>query len=360
MPVSRRILLLVTDLEIGGTPTVVRELATRLAADASAHVHAACLGRFGPVARQIAEAHLPVSAFDGHSWRQFPSILRRLLNLIDREGIDTIFSFLVHANAVAAAAALARPQVRLLISIQGALPRPRWHWGLHRLIHHAAQTVVVPTKSAAAAAMRWSGIPRHKLAVVPNAVDPASFSGISPPAPDQRPCPIGFLGRLDPVKRLGDLIQATALLKGRVHLHVFGDGADRAAAEAQIAALGVGNLVTLHGAVDHPRRALERVAVLVLPSEAEGFGLVLIEAMAAGVPIVATDVPGIRDVVVHGESGLLVPVRSPPRLAAAIESLIEDRALRQRLTARGVAQVRERFSWEPVMAQYRRLLHIRG
>ena len=94
----------------------------------------------------------------------------------------------------------------------------------------------------------------------------------------------------------------------------------------------------------------------MLPSAAEGFGLVLIEAMAAGVPVVATNVDGIRDVVRDGVSGLLVPVASPDALAAAISRVCGDEPLRRCLVAGGAEDVRRRFTWDVVLPQYRALL----
>jgi glycosyltransferase involved in cell wall biosynthesis len=118
--------------------------------------------------------------------------------------------------------------------------------------------------------------------------------------------------------------------------------------------------VTLHGAIARPQEALSQIDLLVLPSEAEGFGLVLIEAMAAGVPVVATNVPGIRDVVTHEQTGLLVPPAAPDRLAAAIRRLINDDALRQHLTATALREVQTRFAWPAVLPVYRRLLQLQN
>jgi glycosyltransferase involved in cell wall biosynthesis len=85
---------------------------------------------------------------------------------------------------------------------------------------------------------------------------------------------------------------------------------------------------------------------------------VLIEAMAAGVPVVATDAPGIRDVVRGGETGLLVPISSPSALAGAIRRLLEDESLRQSLTAAAFADVRRRFTWDIAVNAFRRVLEI--
>ncbi|MGH7175971.1 MAG: glycosyltransferase, partial [Tepidisphaeraceae bacterium] len=86
--------------------------------------------------------------------------------------------------------------------------------------------------------------------------------------------------------------------------------------------------------------------------------LVLIEAMSLGVPVVATDVPGIRDVVQDGVNGLLVPVGSPAKLAVAIRRIATDHNLRFRVVENGLRIVRERFSWEVVLPRYRELLSI--
>jgi glycosyltransferase involved in cell wall biosynthesis len=96
--------------------------------------------------------------------------------------------------------------------------------------------------------------------------------------------------------------------------------------------------------------------LLALPSSAEGFGLVLIEAMAAGVPVVATNVAGIRDVICDQKTGLLVPVGSPQLLAEAIRRVLDDSKLRARLVAAAYKEVRERFDWAAVLPQYRKLL----
>jgi len=91
---------------------------------------------------------------------------------------------------------------------------------------------------------------------------------------------------------------------------------------------------------------------------AEGFGLVLIEAMAAGVPIVATSVAGIIDVIRSNQTGLLVPPSNPGALAAAIRRIIEDRGLRARLILNATNDLRQSFTWDVVLEQYRSFLRL--
>jgi glycosyltransferase involved in cell wall biosynthesis len=357
----RRILLLVTDLEIGGTPTVVRELATRLNGPPHVEVEVACLSKWGPVADQIRDARIRVTALDARGVADV-LVVRRLAALIRGRRFDTVFSFLIHANAVAAAVRPFFRGTRFFQSIQTTQPEPRWHWRIQARVHWAAEKIVVPSPSIATAARDRSAVPESKLLVIPNAVDPDVYPHSSLAQRDVQPFPIGFIGRLDPIKRVGwlvaDLHMLNLLKPGMFHLHVFGGGPDRDNIESEIRRYKMESVVTLHGAVPKPQDALAQIGLLVLRSEAEGFGLVLIEAMAAGVPVVANDAPGIRDVVRHGETGLLFHPHSPVEAMFAIRRVIEDRELRYHLIRSGLVEVARRYSWDVVLPQYRQLLGI--
>jgi glycosyltransferase involved in cell wall biosynthesis len=225
---------------------------------------------------------------------------------------------------------------------------------VQKIAQRAAEKIVVPSPSVASVAAEWSDVPSNKIIIIPNALDPAEFAGLPVP-PQTDDFPIGFLGRLDPIKRILDLVEALAQIS-RAHLHIFGEGPERAEIERTTVLLGLTRRFTLHGSVHRPQDALSQIRLLVLPSAAEGFGLVLIEAMAAGIPIVATDVPGIRDVVKNEVTGLLVPPAQPQKLADAINRLINDPLLRHRLIEAASRDVRERFTWDIVLPQYQKLL----
>jgi glycosyltransferase involved in cell wall biosynthesis len=349
-----RILLLITDLQIGGTPTVVRELAIRLH-HTGVEIEVACLSTWGPVADQLRNAGVTVTALNARGATDL-KILPRLIRLIRSRKFTTVFSFLMHANAMAAAASMFVREVRWIQSIQTTQPRPRWHWLVQRIAQHAAGDIVVPSPSVANLATQWSHVSPDKIVVIPNAIDPAEWADAPSPVPatDPRPYPITFLGRLDPVKDVPTLVQAVAQLSPLVHLHVYGQGNDRSRIESAIASLNAP--VTMHGAIEQPQSALAQSGLLVLPSLAEGFGLVLIEAMAAGVPVVATDVPGIRDVVQHERTGLLTPPSNAPALATAIRRMVDERQLRTRLIQQAADNVRIRFTWDAVLQRYRDLL----
>src|SRR6266850_174049 len=188
-----RILLLVTDLNIGGTPTVVRELAMRLAPHARAgggDVLVASLAPRGAVSEQIEAAGIAVSALDAKGPRD-ARVVARLHRLIARERIETVFSFLVHANAAAAAVSLFARNVRFIQSIQTTQPEPKWHWKVQKLAQRAAEKIVVPSASVAEVARDWSDVAKRKIVVIPNAIEPGEFSGLDRQGDESS---IGFLG----------------------------------------------------------------------------------------------------------------------------------------------------------------------
>src|SRR5215203_438487 len=132
----RRILLFTTDLLIGGTPTVVRELALRLRQPGEVEIEVACLASSGPVVDQLRSAGVHVTTLDADSALNVVGATARLVHLIRQRQYDTVVSFLVHANTVAAIASRFCRRVCFIQSIQTTQPRPRWHWLMQTLASH--------------------------------------------------------------------------------------------------------------------------------------------------------------------------------------------------------------------------------
>lgn len=352
---QRRILLLITDLEIGGTPSVVRELAVRLHDPPGVVVDVACLAGWGPTVEQMRQRNIQVTALGARGPLDFKAI-GRLNCLIAERQYDTLFSFLAHANTAAAMMKLFHRDLRIIQSVQTTQPEPRWHWLMQSIVQAAAEKIVVPSESVKMVGMEWADISAEKIIVIPNAVDPSDFprSGSDSPTP----FPIGFIGRLDPIKQVPVLVREFATLSQQrdAVLHIFGDGRDRGRVEAAIADHGLQGKVFLHGTIANPQSGLSQIRLLVLPSAAEGFGLVLIEAMAAGVPVVANRAPGICDVIQDQKTGVLADVSQPAALADAMRRIIDDADLRKRLIANGLVEVAEKYSWGKVLREYRNLL----
>jgi glycosyltransferase involved in cell wall biosynthesis len=172
-----------------------------------------------------------------------------------------------------------------------------------------------------------------------------------------------FLGRLDPIKRIPDLIAALRLLTPCPYplppfsLHICGEGPDVPRLQ-QLRQANPDLDIHLHAFSLTPHQALAQADILILPSQAEGFGLVLIEAMAAGVPVIASDAPGIRDVVSHDTTGLLYPTGDTQALANAIQRLTQDPQLRARLTTAARAKVESTYAWNRVLPMYEDALRL--
>jgi glycosyltransferase involved in cell wall biosynthesis len=167
---------------------------------------------------------------------------------------------------------------------------------------------------------------------------------------------IGAVARLSKEKGLRYLLEAFAVVAARhpeARLVLAGEGPERRRLERLAGRLGVAERVRLLGEVPHERvpQVLEGLDVFAMPSTYEGFGVAALEAAAMEVPVVASRIHGIPDVVMDGETGLLVPARDRRALAAALERLVSDPDLRRRLGRAGRAFVAEHYSWEENTAQ---------
>ncbi len=187
------------------------------------------------------------------------------------------------------------------------------------------------------------------------------FSRFPPPAKRgtrrDGPVTVVSVGRAVEKKGYADLMRALAELRGddRWRFEHIGGGPLAGRLKEQTEALGIAGRVTWHGSQDRAFvfDLLKRADLFVLPSRLTGSGdrdglpNVLMEAQAFAVPVLATDVSGIPELVTHGKTGWLVPQRDPAALAAALRHLIDDSELRARLGQAGAENVRERFSSEP-------------
>jgi glycosyltransferase involved in cell wall biosynthesis len=175
-----------------------------------------------------------------------------------------------------------------------------------------------------------SFVPAERVHLIPNGVDTALFHPAAPDAPREG---LIYVGRLAPQKRLDLLLRAVALLPKPVPVTLVGAGSLEADLRQLASELGLE--VRFLGVVPHPElpELLRQAKAFVLPSKWEGHPKALLEAMAVGLPCVGRDVPGTRDVLVDGETGLLVDSETPAALAAAIQRLLEDAPLAAQLGA---------------------------
>jgi phosphatidyl-myo-inositol alpha-mannosyltransferase len=192
--------------------------------------------------------------------------------------------------------------------------------------------------------------------VIPNGVDVARFASAVPIARWQDGTPnVLFVGRHEPRKGLLDLLKAHRILRktgSQSRLLIVGSGPQEREARRYVATRGLQEVEFLGRVTDAEKAQLFRTAdVYASPATGgESFGIVLLEAMAAGTPIVASDIHGYKGVVRRGREGLLVPPREPRELAIAIGRLLREPALREQMGAAGQARAEE-FSWPRVTAK---------
>ncbi|AWB08199.1 glycosyltransferase family 4 protein (plasmid) [Azospirillum humicireducens] len=226
-----------------------------------------------------------------------------------------------------------------------------------------SSAVVANSEGLADLARRFA--PDQPVAIIPNGVDAVRFSpaGAGPvdAGNDGDRLSLLFVGRVVRQKGLDVLFEALASLpsgtRGRIGLTIVGDGPARPELEAQAARLGLSERVAFRGWLgrDELPAAYRAADAFVFPSRDEGMPNVVLEAMAAGLPVVATRIAGNRDLVVEEETGLMLDADDTPALAAALARLAEDPALRRRLGEGGRRRVVEHFSWRAVAAAYRDL-----
>jgi glycosyltransferase involved in cell wall biosynthesis len=244
-----------------------------------------------------------------------------------------------------------RRAVRPLVADGRVLGRPgaverRFRWLkapvqilLGRWSARAADLVLAPSAATAAEIERDYGV--RPAAVLPNVTGGAPVEARVPAAVGAERGALLFVGRLRLRKGVEVLLHALAALPEAPPLWIAGDGEHRAALERAAAALRLGARVRFLGRASaaEVRGLLERARALVVPSIYEGMPLVVLEAMAAGLPIIASRVSGIPEVVVDGETGWLVPAESPAALALALCELLADPAAAARRGAAGRARV---------------------
>jgi len=170
------------------------------------------------------------------------------------------------------------------------------------------------------------------------------------------------VSRLEPTQKGLRFLVSAARMVPEAQFILAGEGEERAALEAQAKELGVADRVTLLGYWEDLPDLMASCDLFVLPSLCEGFGLVIAEAMASGRPVVASAIGGVNEVVVDGETGLLVPPGDPDALAAGIRRVLSDPALAERMGAAGKLRAHREFSAETMIRRttelYEKLLGV--
>ncbi len=348
-----RVVHLVNSLQVGGLEKVVYNL-MRFCDRAHVEPSVWCLGAPGALASDVERLGVPVRSVSNGSrfgtWKQLVSDLRG-----SRPHVLHTHNPQPHYFGVTAAC-LAR--VPVLVHTKHGRNRPdvRRRVALNNLAARLSSRVVCVSANAAEVARHTERVPPGKLRLIRNGIGLAEFA-----APDRPPKAVKraiHVARLNIIKDQRTLLRAVRLVVDEVPdftLDIVGDGEERAALESLHAELHLSEHVRFLGERSDVSARLRDAGMFVLSSAGEGLSLTLLEAMASGLPIVATNVGGNPEVVAHEKTGLLVPPGSPFELARAILTLIYDPNGALRMGRRGRERVEAEFDMRQVAARYESL-----
>lgn len=343
--------------DAGGTERQMAALIERI--DQSRfEVHVACLRREGPWLAGVERAVSRVDEFRVVSFGS-PSALAqavRFARWCRQHRIAVLHTCDLPANIFALPAG-ALAGVPLRIGSRRGIAAPDGNARMLRLqalAYRFAHRVVANSRAAADAVARDS-VPQARIRVVPNGIDIGAYARATRRTPRRV---ITTVANLRPIKGHDALLQAAvAVLSARPDavFQLAGEGPLRPALEARARSLGIERQIRFLGQCGDVAGVLRDSDVFVLPSLMEAFPNALMEAMAAGLPVVATEVGGIPELIEHDRNGLLVPPGRPDALAGALLALIDDPARADRLAAAARTTVEQRYSFDQMVREFESL-----
>ena len=349
---KRRIVHVIPTLDQSGAEKQLTLLATELAARGH-DVTVAALTRGGHYEAPLREAGVRVEII-GKNFKVDPFALARLTKLLKSIKPELVQTWLFAANAYGRVAARRAGVPRIIASERcvDSWKSSLEHWVDRKLMPGTDR--IVTNSRAVAEFYRRRGAAPEKLAVIPNAVAAPPAAGETDRAEIERRLAvppgasvIGFIGRLWRQKRVVDLLIAFDVLRLAemyVHLAIAGEGPEASALKERARDLKIAQHVRFLGHVRTPAALIERIDLLALPSDFEGMPNVVLEAMQAGKPVVATRIAGMDETVVDGETGILVPPRMPFELARGMRKLLLDPELARRMGEAGRERASQEFS----------------
>lgn len=365
-----RVLYLIVDLPLGGAEIHLLNLVRHLDRDRYSPV-VLCIGKNGPIGEEIAREGVPVTELGllrkGGSDRRIAKTLREFLR---REKISLVHSHLYHANYYGRLAAF-REGIPAVCTIHNTYASPKIHRRLiNRWLARRTARIIAVSAPVRDDILRYDGVDPSKVVVIPNGVDPCRFDIplTRAEARERLGIPaehflIGTVGRLEEQKGLQYLLDALRILRRgerKAFLLVAGGGREEARLREQATRDGIEDAVFFLGTRTDVPELYRAMDVFALSSLWEGGPITLLEAMASGLPVVATPVGFVPEVVRDGMNGFLVPLRDPAMLAEALWKVREDPARAEAAGREGRETVRRRYTHrhlaEKVMAVYEEVL----
>jgi glycosyltransferase involved in cell wall biosynthesis len=358
---AARVLQVVLSLDTGGTERLVVELCTKLRRRVEMAV--CCLDSPGALAQEVTDCGIEVVALHRDTGFR-PTLGYRIAKLAERHRATIIHCHQYSPFVYGRIATLCHPHLKLVFTEHGRLsdgPPSLKRRMINPLLGWLPGSLY-SVSSALRDSMIAEGFPTRRIAVIHNGVDP----GAPPTTADRRTARrdlwipegtlvVGTVARLDRVKNLETLIDAFAGMRAvfpRSALVIIGDGEERSRLEAFARNSGVREAIRFYGNRADVRRLMPGFDVYVNSSISEGVSLTILEAMATGLPVVATAVGGTPEIVIDGITGVLVPARQPATLTAALVELCTSPDLRRVLGSAARQSVEAAFGIDRMVEQY--------
>ncbi|MFO1022423.1 MAG: glycosyltransferase [Planctomycetales bacterium] len=326
-----------------------------------------CLSNGGVMTAPLLEAGIPITCLNARNSMDL-SVIFKLTRALKQQRPKILQTYLFHANLLGRIAGKLAGVPRIVSGIRVAERRSSWYLRLDRWTEFLVDNHVCVSQAVATHSMQHAGLSPAKIEVIPNGVDFEKFAQAEPLDRASLGVPSDafvFLtvGRLDPQKGIFDLLQAFEMVRAKspaVHLLIVGQGAEKEQIEEWIRARQMGNCVQLLGYRDDVPRLMKTADVFVLSSLWEGMPNVLLEAMAAGLPVISTRVEGVEDLILPGETGISVHSGACGELADAMQQAIGKRVASKEMAEKAAQKVRAEFTWPQAISRYedlyRRLL----
>jgi glycosyltransferase involved in cell wall biosynthesis len=336
-------------LDVGGQEKLLIEFA-RHADRQCFDLRFISIGHRGPLANDIEPLGWPVEAL-GVPRGLRPGLIARLTVEFRRWRPDVVHTHDQRALFYAGPAARLVRVPRLVHTRHGRdVHATRRQAAIFRALATLVDRFVCVSEEVAGLS-RMQGVAPSRMRTVLNGIDLDRFGFIGPDPAG----PVVTVARLSPEKDVANLVRATAMVAERapgLRVEVAGGGPCREDLDRLAAELGVGDRISFLGEAHDVPAILRRARMFILPSRSEGIPLTALEAMACGLPVVATRVGGLPEVVDDGVTGLLVPPADPEALAAALLKLWDDPSRGDRMGWAGRRRVEDRFDVRRMVAQY--------
>lgn len=356
---SRTIVHLLYRFEFGGMQSLLAECIRRTAGPGMRHV-VICLADVDPAAAAVL-GDVELITLDRHTrgaWHAH----RALYAALRRLRPTTLHTYNISALEYAVTGALARVPHRMHAEHGRGMHERLGDNKKYNFLRYALAPLIATFVTVSGDMMTWLtgtvGIPHRKVRLIGNGIDTARFHPRPLPGAAGATFTIGTVGRLDPIKAQADLVAAFILLLQRnragtvrLKLVIVGEGPLQQALAAQIDAAGIEDSVWMPGARQDMADIMRSLDVFVLPSLSEASPITLLEAMASGIPVVATSVGGVPDLV-GTTRGTLVAPSDPAALAAAMQGYIDAPSLARRHADAARAFVVEHFNIDTTAAAY--------